>query len=87
MLKQEFKEGLALADVLLEPRFSSVERSEVDLHAQLTKKTKLNIPLISAAMDTVTEATMAICLGKLGGLGVLHRNCSVNKQILRGATQ
>jgi len=81
MPKTEFKEGLTFADVLLEPRFSQVERSEVDLHAQLTKKIKLNIPLISAAMDTVTEAPMAFCLGKLGGLGVLHRNCTIAQQV------
>ena len=73
--------GFTYDDVLLEPRFSDVVRSEVDLRAQVTKKIKIAIPILSAAMDTVSEAEMAIALGKLGGLAVLHRNCTISEQL------
>ena len=73
--------GLTFDDVLLEPRESRVMRGDVDLSSFLTKKLKLNIPVISAAMDTVSETAMAVSLSKLGGLTVLHRNCSVDEQV------
>lgn len=71
----KFRETLTFDDVLLEPRLTDVARGEIRLDAQVTKKIKIKIPIISAAMDRVTEVEMAIALGKLGGLGVLHRNC------------
>jgi tyrosyl-tRNA synthetase len=73
--------ALTFDDVLLEPRKADISRSEVSLRAQVTKKIWINIPILSAAMDTVTESAMAIVLGKLGGLGVLHRNSSIAFQI------
>src|SRR3990167_11084314 len=76
-----FPLGLTFDDVLLEPRESVVVRSEVDLSSFVTKKIRLKIPILAAAMDTVSEAEMAIALGRLGGLAVLHRNCSVEEQI------
>lgn len=76
-----FPLGLTYDDVLLEPRESNVSRSEVDLGAQLTKRVQLGIPILASAMDTVSEARMAITLGKLGGMAVLHRSCSVADQV------
>lgn len=73
--------GLTFDDVLLEPRESDVSRDAIDLSAQLTKKIKLKIPILSAAMDTVSETGMAIAMGQLGGMAVLHRNCSVEYQV------
>ncbi|MFA6098688.1 MAG: IMP dehydrogenase [Patescibacteria group bacterium] len=77
----EIGTGLTFDDVLLEPRLSSVNRREIDLAAKLTNKIQLEIPILSAAMDTVSNASMAIALGKLGGLAVLHRNCSISEQV------
>lgn len=73
--------GLTFDDVLLEPRLGRVARSEVKLETYVTKKLKLNLPLLSAAMDTVSDDSMAIVLGKLGGLSVLHRNCTIEEQV------
>ena len=75
-----FKEGLTFDDVLIRPRRSDVLPRDVDVSVRLTKNIKLNVPLISAAMDTVTEAEMAIALAQQGGLGVVHRNLSVEEQ-------
>lgn len=77
----DFPIGFTYDDVMLEPRFSDVVRSEVDLGAQVTKKIKINIPILAAAMDTVSEDAMGIVLGKLGGLAVLHRNCTVKEEV------
>jgi len=68
-------------DVLLTPNYSEVLPANVDLSTQLTKNIRLNIPVISAAMDTVTEADMAVGLARLGGVGVIHRNLSVAEQV------
>lgn len=73
-------EGLTYDDVLLIPAESSVLPADVKLETQLTKKIKLNIPLISAAMDTVTEDRMAIALAREGGIGVIHKNMSIDAQ-------
>ena len=73
--------GLTFDDVLLEPRESAVSRSAVDLSSYLTKKIRIEIPIIAAAMDTVSESSMAISLGKLGGIAILHRNCSIRQQV------
>lgn len=74
------KEGFTFDDVLLVPAKSEVLPKDVDLSVQLTSKVKLNIPLISAGMDTVTEAKMAISMARQGGLGVIHKNMSIEDQ-------
>lgn len=74
------KEGLTFDDVLLVPAKSEVLPKDVDLSVQLTSKVKLNIPIISAGMDTVTEAAMAISMARQGGLGVIHKNMSIEDQ-------
>jgi IMP dehydrogenase len=73
-------EGLTYDDVLLLPAYSEVLPREVDTGSYLTKKIKLNIPLVSAAMDTVTEAALAIAMAQAGGLGMLHKNMSIQRQ-------
>ena len=72
--------GLTFDDVLLQPLQSSVLPSQADTRTRLTRDIPLNIPLLSSAMDTVTEADMAIALAQLGGIGVLHRNLDVEAQ-------
>ena len=79
---EAIKEALTFDDVLLAPRYSSVLPSEVNLNTDLGKKLKLKIPFLSSAMDTVTESPMAIAIAKKGGLGIIHRNLSINKQSL-----
>ncbi|MGH2379374.1 MAG: IMP dehydrogenase [Candidatus Limnocylindria bacterium] len=74
------KEGLAFDDVLLIPSRSDILPTQVSTKTVLTRAIELDIPIVSAAMDTVTEAPMAIALGKLGGLGVIHRNLPVEAQ-------
>ena len=69
-------QGYTFDDVLLVPGLSSVLPAEVDISTRLTDKIRLNIPVLSAAMDTVTEARMAIALAREGGLGIIHRNNS-----------
>jgi len=73
-------EGLAFDDVLLIPARSDVPSAQVSTRSFLTRELALDIPILAAAMDTVTEARMAIALGHLGGMGVLHRNLSVEDQ-------
>lgn len=75
-----FGEGLTFDDVLLMPAYSQVLPRETDLSTRLTKNLKLNIPMLSAAMDTVTEANLAIALAREGGVGILHKNMSIEKQ-------
>ena len=72
--------AITFDDVLLAPRYSDVVPAEVDVRTQLTKRIALNIPLLSSPMDTVTESEMAIALAKEGGLGVIHKNMSVQAQ-------
>ncbi len=74
------KRGLTFDDVLLIPAESSILPADVDLHTRLTKKITLNIPVMSAAMDTVTEYRMAIALAREGGIGVIHKNMSIGQQ-------
>lgn len=76
------EESLTFDDVLLVPAFSDVLPKEVDVSTQLTRTIRLNIPLISAAMDTVTEVKTAICMAQEGGIGIIHRNMSVSDQSL-----
>jgi len=73
-------EGLTYDDVLLLPAYSEVLPREVDTSSYLTKKIKLNIPIVSAAMDTVTESALAIAIAQAGGLGMLHKNMSIQGQ-------
>lgn len=74
------KKGLTFDDVLLIPAESNVLPNEVDLSVQLAKNLKLNIPIISAGMDTVTESSMAIAMARQGGLGVIHKNMTIERQ-------
>jgi IMP dehydrogenase len=74
-------QGLTFDDVLLEPRYSEVVPSEVDVATRLTKRIALNIPFLSSPMDTVTEAEMAIALAREGGLGIIHKNMPIDRQM------
>jgi IMP dehydrogenase len=76
----EIREGLTFDDVLLEPGPSEVTPGETDVSTQLTRDIRLNIPLLSSAMDTVTEGRLAIAMAQSGGLGVIHRNLSAEEQ-------
>ncbi len=80
MLSNQIREGLTFDDVLLVPQKSSVLPKEVDVSVQLCSKIKLNIPLISAAMDTVTDARMGIAMAREGGVGVIHKNMTIDRQ-------
>jgi len=75
-----FGEGLTFDDVLLMPGYSQVLPRDVNIKTKLTKNISLNVPLLSAAMDTVTEASLATALAREGGLGILHKNMSIEKQ-------
>lgn len=72
--------GLTFDDVLLEPRYSQVVPAEVEVGTRLTRRIRLNIPILSSPMDTVTESAMAIALAQEGGIGVIHKNMSVERQ-------
>ena len=74
------KQGLTFDDVLLIPAASDVLPADIDLKTRLTRKIKLNIPLMSAAMDTVTEYRMAIAIAREGGIGIIHKNMSISQQ-------
>ena len=73
-------EGITFDDVLLVPAYSKVIPNQVDVTTWLTKKVKLNIPLMSAGMDTVTEHRMAIAMARQGGIGIIHKNMSIEAQ-------
>ncbi len=73
-------EGITFDDVLLVPQYSEVTPNMINLQTQLTKKIKLNIPMMSAAMDTVTEHRMAIAMARQGGIGIIHKNMSIEAQ-------
>jgi IMP dehydrogenase len=73
-------EGLTFDDVLLMPAYSQVLPRDVNIQTQLTKTIQLNIPMLSAAMDTVTDATLAIALAREGGIGILHKNMTIDQQ-------
>ncbi len=80
MMSRIIGEGITFDDVLLVPSFSKVIPNEVDLHTRLTKNIRLNIPLMSAGMDTVTESRMAIAMARQGGIGIIHKNMSIEDQ-------
>ena len=73
--------GYTFDDFLMLPSVSSVEPKDVETTTQISRNYRINIPIISSAMDTVTEAEMAIALAQEGGLGVIHRNMTINEQI------
>ena len=75
------KEALTFDDVTLAPKYSEILPSEADTKVQLSKNLILKVPLLSSAMDTVTESKMAIALAKAGGIGIIHRNLDINKQV------
>ena len=81
MIMGPIKEALTFDDVTLSPKYSEVLPSEVDTKIQLSKNINLKIPLLSSAMDTVTESKMAIALAKAGGIGVIHRNLNISTQV------
>jgi IMP dehydrogenase len=80
MLTNSPREGLTFDDVLIKPGLSDVLPSEVDIRARITRSVALNIPIIASAMDTVTEANMAIAMARVGGIGVIHRNLEPAEQ-------
>jgi len=79
-IKENFQEGLTYDDVLLVPQYSEILPREVDIASHLTKNIKLNVPVVSAAMDTVTEASMAIAMAQEGGIGMIHKNMTIKEQ-------
>ena len=78
--KIKFRKGYTFDDVLLVPQKSKILPNETILTTRLTNEINLNIPIISAAMDTVTEEDMAIGMAREGGIGVIHKNCSIESQ-------
>src|SRR2546422_10165927 len=81
MLNDSLPEALTFDDVLLEPARSDVLPADADTRTCLTRKIALNIPIVSAAMDTVTESHLAIALAQQGGIGIIHRNMSLERQV------
>ena len=82
MLEKKITEGLTFDDLLLVPAESAILPKDVDTSAHLTNTISLNIPIVSAAMDTVTESRTAICMAQEGGIGIIHRNMSIERQAL-----
>ena len=80
MLTDNLPEALTFDDVLLVPAYSAVLPTETDTTTRLTRRIRLNIPVISSAMDTVTESPMAIAIAQQGGLGVVHKNLPIEVQ-------
>src|SRR3954447_7660809 len=80
MIDGTIREGLTFDDVLLEPSRSEVVPAEADTQTRLTRQIPLNIPIVSAAMDTVTESHLAIALAQQGGMGIVHRNMTIDRQ-------
>ncbi len=74
------REGITFDDVLLLPRHSQVLPRDVSVQTQLTRRVRLNIPFVSAAMDTVTETAMAVAMAREGGIGVIHKNMGIDAQ-------
>ena len=79
----KIREALTFDDVLLVPGMSQVLPANVDVRTRITDRIALNIPLMSAAMDTVTDARMAVAIAREGGMGIIHKNMSIEAQALR----
>ena len=79
-MEKFLKEGLTFDDVLLIPQKSEILPRDIDVSTYLTKEIKLNIPLMSAAMDTVTDSRLAIAIAREGGIGIIHKNMSIKDQ-------
>jgi IMP dehydrogenase len=82
MLKEQVREALTFDDLLLVPAESSILPRDVDTASSLTNAISLKIPILSAAMDTVTESKTAICMAQEGGIGIIHRNMSIERQAI-----
>ncbi|MFH2000351.1 MAG: IMP dehydrogenase [Planctomycetota bacterium] len=82
MLNLDLREAITFDDVLLVPNLSDIVPSEVATQARFSRNILLNIPISSAAMDTVTEAEMAIAISREGGIGIIHKNCSIDEQVI-----
>src|SRR5262249_56182385 len=80
MISASIPEGLTCDDLILQPALSDVLPAEADTRTCLTRRIALNIPILSAAMDTVTESHLAIALAQQGGIGIVHRNMSIDRQ-------
>src|SRR5712672_1644436 len=80
MITASIPEGLTFDDLILQPALSDVLPAETDTRTCLTRKIALNIPIVSAAMDTVTESHLAIALAQQGGIGIVHRNMTIDRQ-------
>src|SRR5690242_21811997 len=80
MIPEVIPEGLTFDDVVLQPAHSRLAPAEADTTTRLTPKIALNIPIVSSAMDTVTESHMAIALAQQGGIGIIHRNMPIERQ-------
>jgi IMP dehydrogenase len=79
-------EGLTYDDVLLVPNFSDVLPREVSIQSKFSKNITINVPIVSAAMDTVTESSMAIAMAQEGGIGVLHKNMTIEQQAAKAVS-
>src|SRR5436305_10265182 len=80
MLDRIACQGITFDDVLLEPAYSDVVPADVDVRTQLTRNIRLNVPIVSSPMDTVTESELAIALAQEGGIGIIHKNMTVAQQ-------
>src|SRR5919107_1047169 len=80
MVPETIPEGLTFDDVILQPARSGVLPNQADTRTTVTRKIQLNIPILSAAMDTVTESHLAIALAQQGGIGIIHKNMSIDRQ-------
>src|SRR6202790_5258985 len=81
MISPSMPEGLTFDDLILQPALSDVIPADADTRTCLTRKIHLNIPILSAAMDTVTESHLAIALAQQGGIGIVHRNMTIERQV------
>src|SRR6202522_3153617 len=81
MIQETILEGLTFDDILLQPARSSVLPADTDTRTCLTRHIAMNIPIVSSAMDTVTESALAIALAQQGGIGIVHRNMSIERQV------
>src|SRR6186997_1704559 len=80
MFEKVLRECLTFDDVMLVPAYSEVVPADVDVRTRLTRSIELNVPIVSAAMDSVTEARAAITMARQGGIGVIHKNLSIEEQ-------